>query len=65
MQDIEASLDPETNQPVVYWSDIQILFPNAHHIKRGNTMVTFVRNAQQEWYVEKEKIRIVDFAIWE
>ncbi|KAK5816794.1 hypothetical protein F5H01DRAFT_412867 [Linnemannia elongata] len=49
VQDIEASLDPETNQPVVYWSDIQILFPNAHHIKRGNTMVTFVRNAQQEW----------------
>ncbi|KAK3804614.1 MAG: hypothetical protein JOS17DRAFT_808775 [Linnemannia elongata] len=25
------------------------MFPNAHHIKRGNAMVTFVRNAQQEF----------------
>ncbi|KAG0064884.1 hypothetical protein BGZ89_008773, partial [Linnemannia elongata] len=49
VQDIEVSLDSETNQQVVYWSDIQILFPNVHHIKRGNAMVTFVRNAQREW----------------
>lgn len=46
--DIEVSLDPDTNQKVVYWSDIQQFVPNACFIKKGNTIIY---NAQQEWYV--------------
>ncbi|KAF9904625.1 hypothetical protein EC991_002555 [Linnemannia zychae] len=46
--DIEVSLDSETNQKIIYWSDILVLFPKAHHVKRGNAMVTFLRNGG-EW----------------
>lgn len=46
--DIEVSFDPDTNQNVVYWSDIQYIFPNACFIKRGNN---FIRNIQRELYV--------------
>ncbi|KAG0290156.1 hypothetical protein BGZ96_006374, partial [Linnemannia gamsii] len=47
--DIEVSFDPETNQQVIYWSDITLVFPNARFVKKGNTVVTFVRDAQREW----------------
>ncbi|KAF9297967.1 hypothetical protein BGZ88_008433 [Linnemannia elongata] len=43
--DIKVSFDPDTNQNVVYWSDIQCIFPNACYIKRGNN---FIRDIQRE-----------------
>ncbi|KAF9093166.1 hypothetical protein BGX23_003574, partial [Mortierella sp. AD031] len=46
--DIEVSLDPDTNQQVVYWSAITFVFPSTCFIKKKNTIVTFVRNAQRE-----------------
>ncbi|OAQ23387.1 hypothetical protein K457DRAFT_232333 [Linnemannia elongata AG-77] len=44
--DIKVSFDPDTNQNVVYWSDIQYIFPNACFIKRGNN---FIRDIQREF----------------
>ncbi|KAF9544923.1 hypothetical protein EC957_011548 [Mortierella hygrophila] len=44
--DINVSLDPDTNQKVVNWFDIQCFVPNARFIKNGNT---FICNVQQEW----------------
>ncbi|KAF9085039.1 hypothetical protein BGX29_002192, partial [Mortierella sp. GBA35] len=56
MFDIEVSLDPDTNQQVVYWSAITFVFLNTRFIKKKNTIVTFVRNAQREW-CEPRRIR--------
>ncbi|KAG0195805.1 hypothetical protein BGX33_002585, partial [Mortierella sp. NVP41] len=52
---IEVYFDPESNQEVVDWSDIKLAFPNTCFVKKGDTLVTFVRNAQRQWY---EPLRI-------
>ncbi|KAF9131578.1 hypothetical protein BGW39_001627, partial [Mortierella sp. 14UC] len=46
--DIEVSLDPDTNQKVIYWSDIEYHFPKARFVKKKSTHVTFVRNIMCE-----------------
>ncbi|KAG0209349.1 Type I transmembrane sorting receptor [Mortierella sp. NVP41] len=51
--EIETSLDPDTNQQIVYWKDITFFVPKALYIKKGCAFVTFVRNAQQDWCVPR------------
>ncbi|KAF9079411.1 hypothetical protein BGX23_004165, partial [Mortierella sp. AD031] len=41
VENIDVFYDPETSQQVVYWDDIQLLFPHARCIKNGDTLVAF------------------------
>ncbi|KAF9096650.1 Type I transmembrane sorting receptor [Mortierella sp. GBA35] len=43
--EIETSLDPDTNQQIVYWKDITFFVPKALYIKKGYAFVTFVPTA--------------------
>ncbi|KAF9123415.1 hypothetical protein BGW39_008983 [Mortierella sp. 14UC] len=48
VMDIEVLLDLDTNQKVIYWSDIEYHFPKARFVKKKNTHVAFVRNVLRE-----------------
>lgn len=40
----EIPCDSVDGQPIVYWDDIEHVFPNVRHVRNGESMVTLLRD---------------------
>lgn len=41
-----AKFDDKTEEHLIYWEEVQFVFPGVHYVKSGTIIVEFVRDKQ-------------------
>ncbi|KAK3821137.1 MAG: hypothetical protein J3Q66DRAFT_426097 [Benniella sp.] len=55
-EDIEIQVQKGPDESFVLWSDIQSVFEHAKYIRHGKTLVPFMKDTDNNWYVESRNM---------